>query len=210
VETALTIRRVGPAASDDAVADSGHVTLDESTDEALVRAVARGDPDALAVLYQRHGAALMAYVNGLTDDSGLAEEVVQDTLVAVWRGAGRFRGDSAVRTWLFAIARRQAGGHHRRRTDLMGVLGDEVLAQRASSSPGPDALVLARAQMAAVQNAVSCLSAVHREMLHLMFIEGLSLREIALVTEVPLGTVKSRLSHARRALAAVLAQMEER
>jgi RNA polymerase sigma-70 factor (ECF subfamily) len=171
--------------------------------------MARGEQDALASLYGRHGAALTAYLASLVRDPDLAEEVVQDALLAAWRGAGRFRGDSAVRTWLFAIARRQAVGRRRRGMVLDTVADDEVLAQQASDLPGPEAVVLARAELGAVQAAVLRLSPAHREVLHLVFVECLSLQECALVTGVPVGTIKSRLSYARRALTQILARSEE-
>lgn len=186
----------------------GAGVTDDDGDEALLRGVADGDPDALAALYRRHGAWLLAYLTGLTGDHGLAEELVQDTLVAAWRAAGGFRGEASVRTWLFVIGRRQAAGR-RRKLGIELAAGGGVLTEQQSTEPGPEAVVLARADLERVRAAVPGLSALHREVLHLVFVQGLSLQEAAMVTGVPVGTVKSRLSNARRALADALRQGED-
>lgn len=186
----------------------GAGVADGDGDEALLRRVASGDPGALATLYRRHGARLLAYLTGLTGDQGLAEELVQDTLVAAWRAAGRFRGEASVGTWLFAIGRRRAAGRRRRFGNELAA-GGEALIEQQSAEPGPEAVVLARADLQRVRAAIPELSATHREVLHLVFVQGLSLRETAMVTGVPVGTVKSRLSNARRALAEALRQGED-
>jgi len=71
----------------------------------LVR-VAGGDPAALATLYRRYGGRLFGYLQRYAGDRMVAEEILQDTLLAVWRSAPRYAGRSGVRTWLFGIARR--------------------------------------------------------------------------------------------------------
>jgi RNA polymerase sigma-70 factor, ECF subfamily len=87
-------------------------------DRVLLAAVAGGDEAGLRGLVDRHGPGLLAYLTGLVGDPPLAEEVLQDTLLAVWRGAAGFVGGSTVRTWLFAVARRRRrelpGGVQRR------------------------------------------------------------------------------------------------
>jgi RNA polymerase sigma factor (sigma-70 family) len=87
-------------------------------DEVLLRRVGRGDADALAALYRRHADGLFWFLLRMAGDRGVAEEILQDTLLAVWRGAGGFAGRSAVRTWLYGIARRQA--HNRLRVGRPG------------------------------------------------------------------------------------------
>src|SRR4051812_38715149 len=75
---------------------------------ALLRRIAGGDREALVDLYNRYQRPLFRYLCQMTPDRGLAEEILQDTLVAVWQGAASFEGRSALRTWVFGIARRQA------------------------------------------------------------------------------------------------------
>jgi RNA polymerase sigma-70 factor (ECF subfamily) len=174
----------------------------EPEDSALVARMGRGSGDALGVLYSRHGQALYGYLLRLAGDRGTAEEVLQDTLLAAWRSAGRFAGRSAVRTWLFGIARRQA--HNRLRGKRLEWVGLAETAEVASSDPGPEAAVLAGAESEQLAAAVGRISGLHAEVLGLAFVEGLRYAEIATVLDVPVGTVKSRLSHAKAALAAQL------
>jgi hypothetical protein len=93
-----------------AVSELGSSLMREGSDNGqLLAQLARGDDDALASLYAPHGRRLFTYVFALTGDRTAAEEIVQDTFVAAWRGVSAFRGESSVDTWLFAIARRRAG-----------------------------------------------------------------------------------------------------
>lgn len=183
---------------------------ESDSDGGLVRAMADGEEDALARLWSRHASSLLSYLYGLTGDRDVAEEVVQDTLLAAWRGAARFRGASSVRTWLFAIGRRQALQRLGRDRDVNQVhVDDNRLEALPALEPGPEAVALARADVSAVGVAIGSLSLVHREVLNLIFTHGLSVRDAAQVLGVPVGTIKSRLSNARRALAAVLGEAEE-
>src|SRR5215467_2765549 len=83
--------------------------MDKPTDDRqLLKRIAGGDRQALTELYSRYQRLLFNYLLQLTPDYGLAEELLQDTLVAVWKSACRFEGRSSVQTWLIGIARRQA------------------------------------------------------------------------------------------------------
>jgi len=171
-------------------------------DRPLLDRVATGDQQAFAALYARHGRALLAYAEGLLADRGRAEEAVQDTLLALWRGAAGFEGRSTVRTWLFGICRRQA--LRRLPVSRPSPLPVEAAADLPDGGPGPEAVVLARADAGAVAAALAGLAPAHREVLDLAFGAGLSHAEIAEVLGVPVGTVKSRLFHARASLARAL------
>jgi RNA polymerase sigma-70 factor, ECF subfamily len=176
-------------------------------DAALVRAMADGDEGALARLWAEHAAALLSYLHGLAGDRFLAEELLQDSLLAAWGGAAGFRGDASVRTWLFGIGRRQAVQRLARSREHPGaVVDDSGLAGLPAAEPGPEAVMLARSDVAAVRAAMGELPALHREVLELVFAHGLSVREAARVLGVPDGTVKSRLSNARRSLAAAVSR----
>src|SRR5829696_9084387 len=87
---------------------------DSNSDSDLLARVAAGDEEALAALYARHQRSLRAYLGLLTPDRGLAEEVLQDTLLAVWNGASAYAGRASVRAWLMGIARRRAYAELRR------------------------------------------------------------------------------------------------
>jgi RNA polymerase sigma-70 factor (ECF subfamily) len=173
-------------------------------DAESLRRISKGDEDAMAAFYREHGRVVFAQVLLVTGERALAEEIVQDTMLAVWRGAASFRSESSVRSWVIAIARRQT--RDRLRGQRLRVVGDAFLADQPGSAPGPEATALDRAELAEVKGAIQGLAAAHRELLGLVFGSGLSLPEVAHVLEIPLGTVKSRLSAARAALNRILTQ----
>ncbi|GAB3976727.1 sigma-70 family RNA polymerase sigma factor [Plantactinospora veratri] len=172
-------------------------------DHGLLQRVAAGDQRAFEELYTRHGQPLLAYAEGLLGgDRGRAEEALQDTFLATWRGAGSFEGRSSVRTWLFGICRRQALSRMDGRRPAP--LPMEAAAEVPAGEPGPEAVALARADARAVAVALAELAPAHREVLDLAFGAGLAHAEIAEVLGIPVGTVKSRLFHARAGLARAL------
>ena len=165
----------------------------------MLRRIAQGDGDAMASFYREHGRVVFAQVLLVVGGQRvLAEEIVQDTMLAVWRGAGSFRGESSVRSWVIAIARRQTRDRLRRRR--LRVVDDAFLADQPGSAPGPEVTALDRAELTEVRHAIRELAPAHREVLGLAFGTGLSLPEVADVLQIPIGTVKSRLTAARTAL----------
>jgi RNA polymerase sigma-70 factor, ECF subfamily len=174
----------------------------DCADVQLLRRIGQGDESAMAEFYRGHGRVVLAQVLLVTGERVLAEEITQDTMLAVWRGAGSFRGESSVRSWVIAIARRQT--RDRLRGRRLRVVDDAFLADQPGSGPGPETTALDRAELAEVTAAIRELAAPHREVLGLAFGAGLSLAEVAGVLEVPVGTVKSRLFAARAALNRIL------
>jgi RNA polymerase sigma factor (sigma-70 family) len=186
-------------------------TLDEvvfsgGSDADALRAIAAGDRRAFETLYARHRQPLWSFIRQFVADAQLAEEVLQDTLVALWRSAGSFRGEAQVSTWLFAIARRQAYTHLRRRRPVP--VDATEGAPVADPEPSPDRVVAARDELQRVSGWLGELSTELRETLLLALAGDLSYPEIAEVLGVPLGTVKSRVANARRQLAAKIAGEE--
>jgi RNA polymerase sigma-70 factor, ECF subfamily len=171
-------------------------------DAQLLHRIGQGDENAMAVFYRRHGRAVLGQVLLVTGERVLAEEIVQDTMLAVWRGADSFRGESSVRSWVIAIARHKT--RDRLRGHRLRVVDDTFLADLPSSGPGPEVMALDRAELAEVTGAIRELAPSHRELLGLVFGSGLSLPEVADVLEIPVGTVKSRLTAARAALSRIL------
>jgi RNA polymerase sigma-70 factor, ECF subfamily len=192
---------------DDPHRDVGAPIFTASRDDAcddvqLVRRIGQGDEDAMAAFYREHGRVVLAQVLLVVGQRVLAEEILQDAMLAVWRGAGSFRGESSVRSWVIAIARRQT--RDRLRGRRLRIVDDAYLADRPGSGPGPEVMALDRAELAEVKGAIRELAAPHRELLGLVFGTGLSLPEVAGVLEIPVGTVKSRLSAARTSLSRIL------
>ncbi len=192
-----------------------HVADDEVV---LVRAVAGGSEDALASLYDRHVGGVHAVAIRLTGDHGIAEEVVQETFLALWNRAELF--DPAVAslgTWLRAIARNRAVDRLRaagRRPLLASLPGDRegddsrggmdqlgsdaAVIGGAGRDPDPEAAAEAASVRAAIGAALATMPDVERTVIVLAYREGLTQQEIAQRLDWPLGTVKTRT---RRALA---------
>jgi len=166
----------------------------------LVRGIARGDSHALNELYARHGANILNYLTSYLDDRQLAEEVLQDVMMAVWKSAAGFRGDSKVRTWLLTIARNRAINAGRRYTPHMVELDENIY--HGDSSPLDYAEQ--KSQQIALQDAIRALPKFHQEILVLVFYHSLSGQEVADVLGVSVGTVKSRLHRAKEMLRRVL------
>ena len=182
---------------------------DPAFDEAgLLLRIGQGDEDAMASFYREHRRVVFAQVLLVVGERVLAEEIVQDTMLAVWRGAGSFRGESSVRSWVIAIARRQT--RDRLRGRRLRLVDDASLTDQPGSSPGPEAMALDRAELAEVRGAIRELAPAHREVLGLAFGAGLSLPEVADVLEIPVGTVKSRLVAARIALNRTLEEKDRK
>lgn len=176
-----------------------HSVRDSAADDAvLLRRIGDGDEEAMASFYREHGRVVFAQVLLVAGERTLAEEIVQDTMLAIWRGAHTFRGESSVRSWAIAIARRQT--RDRQRGRRLQVVDDAFLADQPGPGPGPENTALDRAELAEVRDAIQQLAPAHREVLGLAFGCGLSLPEVADVLQIPVGTVKSRLSSARTAL----------
>jgi RNA polymerase sigma-70 factor (ECF subfamily) len=170
----------------------------------LLCRVAEGDEEALRGLYVEYHQRLRRYLWRLLDGDGHAvEEALQDTFLAVWRAAGGYRGEAKVATWIFQIAHHVA--YHTRQTaarggwiDIESVPSEGAIGPVATS---PEDTVLDRLTL---DEALNRLSTKHRAVLHLVFEQGFTAEEVAQILEVPVGTVKSRVSYARRALQSAL------
>ena|SRR5687767_2780738 len=172
----------------------------DDLDLTLVRQVAQGDSQALERLYERHGLPLLNYIIGQVGDRALAEELLQNVMLSVWKAAPGFRGESMVRTWLFAIARNHSINAHRKRK-LVNV---PLFEADGVSKTGPMEAMLRNTEKEAVRAALRQLSEEHRETLELIFYHGMSGPEAAEVLGVSVGTIKSRLHRAKALLKQVL------
>ncbi|MCC6801081.1 MAG: sigma-70 family RNA polymerase sigma factor [Anaerolineae bacterium] len=172
----------------------------DEPDARLIERIARGETVALEALYARHGRALLTYLIGQVGEAHLAEEVLQDVMLVVWRGAAQFRGESAVTTWLLAIARRRAITARQRRAPVEQALDE----QTASEDTGPVETLARRSEQSEVRAALRALPGDQRETLELIFYHGLTGPQAAEVLGVAPGTVKSRLHRAKIALERVL------
>jgi RNA polymerase sigma-70 factor (ECF subfamily) len=173
------------------------------SDKSLITAVAAGDKRAMHALYARHHIRVYRFILRLIKNSSLAEDLVSEVFLDVWRNARSFRGKSQVSTWLLAIARNKAISAMRRRSDEQ--LDEAALA--GVEDPADNAQILAEKQdqAAIVRRCLSALSAIHREVLDLVYYHGKSADEIARVIGIPVATVKTRMFYARNSLKHALA-----
>lgn len=168
-------------------------------DGTLLRAVAQGDADALAVLYDRHAGWLHARLSRRCGDPETVREVVQDTFVTVWRSAGAHRGREAG-GWLWTIAARR----------LVDALRGQERAARPvgapqDAAPSAEERVLTGLEYGEVGAALDRLPPELGAVLRATVVDGLSTREAARLLGIPEGTVKTRALRARRELRAALA-----
>jgi RNA polymerase sigma-70 factor (ECF subfamily) len=186
--------------------------MQERSDEQLMAAVMAGDQVALATLVTRHHAPLLGYLYRLVGgDRPLAEDLVQETLLHVLRQR-TFRSARPLKPWLYTIATNLARDYFKsaamRQRWREGV-SEEALLQLYDSTPGPEERALAAEQGSEVQAALAQLREEYRVVLLLRFYQGFSLQEIAETLQIPLGTVKSRLSVGVHRLRTVLAPVQE-
>ena len=186
--------------------------MHECSDEQLTAAAAAGDQVALATLVARHHALLLGYLCRLVGgDRPLAEDLVQETLLRVLR-QGTLPVDRPFKPWLYRIATNLARDHFKSGAVRQGGQNgteEEALLQISDSAPGPEECALAAEQGSEVRTALAQLSEEHRVVVLLRFYQGFSLLEIAETLQIPLGTVKSRLSIALHRLRTVLAPVKE-
>jgi RNA polymerase sigma-70 factor (ECF subfamily) len=173
-----------------------------SSDERLVECVAAGDKLAMEVLYTRHHVRVYRFVLRLVNDAATAEDVTSDVFLDVWRHAGRFEGRSQVSTWMLSIARYKAISELRRRVDDR--LDEEIVREIPDRAEGPDTILHKQDQRNVLRQCLMQLSPAHREVIDLVYYHGKPIAEVAEIIDAPLNTVKTRMFHARKRLAALL------
>jgi RNA polymerase sigma-70 factor (ECF subfamily) len=177
------------------------------TDELeLIHRITEGDDDAMRELYAQYGQRLYAFALRLTNDPATAEDVTQNTLVIAWQKATTFRGDSRLITWLLGIVHHTAMKAIRYQPHYLDETDEENIPQ---NQPSLEEQALGQEMKHWVKQGLQSLSSEHRAVLELVFYQGLSLQEVSQVLNVPLGTVKSRLSYARKHLGGALARSQE-
>jgi len=185
------------------VASGKGICAEGTTDEALVERIAKGDKRALQILYCRHNVFIYRFVLRFLSDEASAEDVVSDVFLAVWRRAGRFEGRSQVSTWLLAIARNKALSLMRARTTEP--LNEEIAETVEDLSDDPEASLQKEQRRAILQECLTQLSAVHREIVDLVYYHGKKIEEAATILGVPLNTVKTRMFYARKRIGELIA-----
>jgi RNA polymerase sigma factor (sigma-70 family) len=192
----MTASRRGQAPATGEAARGPRATADDrAADAALVTAVVAGDAAALEELYGRYGRSCYALARRVVADEQLAQDVVQEVFLALWRDASRFDGArGGFSTWLLSMTHHKAvdcvrreEGMRRRRNAV------EQLEAAEPPVPAPDDEVWASVRGERVREALHRLPPAQREALVLAYFGGYTQREIAGLTTTPLGTVKTRM-----------------
>ena len=165
-----------------------------------------GEPAAWDALFRRYQLPLYVYVFELVRDEQAGLDLVQETFIAAVRHLGGLRDDAKFGSWLFGIAHQKVIQRWRKRTE---VLLDEIPDLPDEFEVAPDDLLIRREQETEFMQLLNQLPPPQRSVLLLHFVEDFSLDEIARITETQLGTVKSRLHYAKRALRKLLEAKNE-
>jgi RNA polymerase sigma-70 factor (ECF subfamily) len=170
-----------------------------SSDEMLVARIAGGDRLAMQTLFARYRTPVYRWLLRLVGNETVAEDLLSDVFLDVWRQAGRFQARSAVSTWLLAIARFKALSARRGRKDAE--LDETIEATVADSADNPEVVLQKKSRDQFVRTALTTLSPEHREIIDLVYYHDKSVDECAQILGVPSGTVKTRMFYARKKLA---------
>lgn len=172
------------------------------SDHYLVQQCLKGDSQSFRQLYRRHQQRVRAILYQLCQSSSL-DDLMQEVFLRAWKGLPKFRGTAKFSTWLYRIAWNVACDERQKaaasRTQL------EILSQKASAEQQPPDLMNLHYQDL-VQRGLASLSFEHRTILVLHDLEEVPQKEVAQILEIPVGTVKSRLFHARAAMRKFLQQ----
>ena len=170
-----------------------------SSDEMLVARIAGGDRLAMQTLFARYRTPVYRWLLRLVGNETVAEDLLSDVFLDVWRQAGRFQARSAVSTWLLAIARFKALSARRSRKNAE--LDETIEATVADSADNPEVVLQKKSRDQFVRTALTTLSPEHREIIDLVYYHDKSVDECAQILGVPSGTVKTRMFYARKKLA---------
>jgi len=206
--TTPSARRGRPARSDGADPPSGYDGLD---DRGLVARITEGDGGALEALYGRYGRPCYSLARRILNDDQLAQDVVQEVFLTLWRDAGRFdpaRG--AFSSWLLSMTHHKAVDAVRREENLRKRRTTaDILEDREVDGPKVHDEVWSTLRQERVRAALATLPDPQREALVLAYFGGYTQREIAGLTDTPLGTVKTRMLAAMRRLREALDEISD-
>ena len=174
-----------------------------SSDEMLIKRIARGDQLAMRTLFGRHRVPLYRWLLRLVRDEALAEDLLSDVFLDVWRQAAAFEARSSVSTWLLAIARYKALSARRRRMDAE--LDETIAARVPDTADDPEVVLQKKARAELLRHSLARLSPEHGEVIDLVYFHEKSVKEVAEIVGVAEATVKTRMFYARKKLADLVA-----
>ncbi len=173
-----------------------------SSDEVLIRRIADGDQLAMRTLFARYRVAIYRWLLRLVSDEALAEDLLSDVFLDVWRKAASFEARSSVATWLLAIARYKALSA--RRQQPHAELNDELASTVADPADDPELVLQKKDRAELLRQSLAKLSREHGEVIDLVYYHGKSVKEVAETIGINEATVKTRMFYARKKLAELL------
>ena len=169
-----------------------------SLDETLIGRIAKGDKIAMQSLFAKHRTPVYRWLLRLVGDEPLAEDLLSEVFLDVWRRASRFQARSSVSTWLMSIARHKALTALRRRTHAE--LDEAAESALTDPSDDPEVALQKKDHGELLRRALTCLSPQHGEVIDLVYYHEKSVDEAAEILSVPPATVKTRMFYARKKL----------
>jgi RNA polymerase sigma-70 factor, ECF subfamily len=170
-----------------------------SSDENLVERIAAGNKLAMQALFARHRTAVYRWLLRFVSNETLAEDLLSEVFLDVWRQAARFECRSSVSTWLLSIARHKALSARRRRTEAE--LDEKIEATLADPADDPEVALQEKDRDELLRRALIGLSPEHRQVIDLVYYHEKTVDEVAHILDVPPATVKTRMFYARKKLA---------
>jgi RNA polymerase sigma-70 factor, ECF subfamily len=173
-------------------------------DASFLLLIAQGDSRAMHMLFARHKTRIYRYALRLTRDDALAQDLVSEVFLAVWRQSARFEGRSQVSTWLLAIAGNLAASALKRRP--LESLDQGVADSIPDLADDPEVATGKLQEKSFLATCLDKLSPPHREIIDLIYYHDKSVTEVAEIIGVPRSTVKTRMFYARNEIAGLLKQ----
>jgi RNA polymerase sigma-70 factor (ECF subfamily) len=172
---------------------------EDSSDKALIARIVDRDQTAMRALFARYRTPLYRWLLRIVGDKALAEDLVSEVFIDVWRQASSFEGRSSVSTWLLAIARYKALSARRRRREEQ--LDMELAESICDPAGDPETVLQEKDQGECLAQALRKLPEDHRHVIDLVYYHGKAVREVSEILRIPESTVKTRMFYARRKLA---------
>jgi len=175
----------------------------QASDETLLGRTAQGDRKAIELLFRRHHGRVFRFLARLVENEAIAEELVSEVFIEVWRHAGDFEARSQAATWLLSIARHKALSALRRRST--DELDDDVLEFIEDPSDNPEVALQKTERSEILRDCLKQLSPAHREIIDLVYYHERTIDDVADIIGVPQNTVKTRMFYARKRIGELLA-----
>lgn len=185
-----------------AQASQSIIAAQATSDDMLLESIAGGNRTSMHILYCRHNVRVYRFILRIVRDATMAEDLVSQVFLDVWRTAGQFQGRSQVSTWLLSIARFKAltAMRQRRFEDI----DQEDVRQIPDDAETPESSLDRSDTSAILRACVQKLSPAHREIINLVYYHEKSVEEVGQIIGIPQSTVKTRMFYARKQLAELL------